>query len=183
MKTFVAHIGRLPGEDRQRIRAHIPDNIWREIETSSALAWLPFETNFVCTHAVASSIGPDRTHDFFKTLIISTSRTPILQSLVISVVSKFERDRTGALYWIAKGFELLFKDSGAWRVLHKTASGGELQVQGLPFLVANDEIWIQSVSSALSALFVIAGVKGKSEVIQIDPATGRVVFRLSTTAA
>lgn len=179
MQVFAAHVGRLPPADRERILGSVPENLWAEIAAASALTWLPFETNLVCTQAVARALGPERTHEFFQTLLLSTFRTPLLQSLVDAVVRKLGADPSTSLFWVARGFDLMFEGCGTWHVAARREHIASLQVMGLPFVVASDPVWIQSVASALSALFVVAGLRGEVTIRDTNPGTGTAVFDLS----
>lgn len=179
MQLFAAHVGRLPEGDREQVTASVDPSVWNDIASASALTWLPFDANLVCTHAVAACLGPERTDEFFRTLLLSTFRTPLLQGLVDAVVRKLGRDPGASLFWVARGFDLMFEDCGAWRVVERAPNRAALQVVGLPFAVANDHLWIQSVASALRALGDIAHLDGTTTIREIDPKAGRVVFLIT----
>lgn len=178
MQAFAAHIERLPEQDRARIRSIVQDGVWRTIADSGALTWLPLEVNLACTHAIAGTLGPARTHEFFRSLLLSTFKAPLLQGLVDAVMRKLGKDPGASLFWVARGFDLMFEHCGSWRVVDRTANQASLQVSGLPFLIASDTVWIDSVASALSALFVIARLDGTASVGNADSNMGRVTFLL-----
>lgn len=177
MQAFAAHVDRLPEEDRVRIRSIVQNGVWCTIADAGALTWL-LEVNLACTHAVAGTLGSDRTHEFFRSLLLSTFKAPLLQGLVDAVVSRFGKDPGASLLWVARGFDLMFDNCGNWHVLDRTAKQASLQVSVLPFLIASDTVWIASVASALSALFVIARREGTASVFRADSNMGRVTFLL-----
>jgi hypothetical protein len=179
MKAFVDALERVPTVDVERVRSAVPESVWTDIERSGALTWLSFDVNVQCTHAVAEALGTERTHEFFKGLLVATARAPILRSLAESVLRKLGPDPGASLYWVARGFELLFKDCGSWRVLDRRPSTADLMVSGLPLSVVRDRVWIDSAASSLSGLFPLAGLSGTTAVQEVDSGAGRVVFRLS----
>lgn len=181
MQAFAAHVARLPEQDRSQVRSLVQNGVWDKIAGAGSLTWLPLEVNLACTHAVAATLGRDRAHEFFRSLLLSTFKAPPLQGLVGAVVHKLGKDPGASLFWVARGFDLMFEHCGTWRVIDRTAKQASLQVSGLPFLIASDTVWIQSVASALSALFVIARLEGTATVRNADSNMGRVTFFLHHT--
>jgi hypothetical protein len=178
MKTFVDALDRLPIEERARVRSAVADSVWTDIERSGSLTWLPFEVNVQCTHAVAQTLDPTRTHEFFRGLLVATTRTPVLRGLAEAVLRKLGPDPGASLFWVSRGFELLFKDCGSWRVLDRRRTSADLMVNGLPLSVVRDRVWIESAASSLSGLYPLARLRGTTTIREIDSGTGRVIFRL-----
>jgi hypothetical protein len=178
MKTFVAHLEQLPEMDRKRIAAAVPDSFFHEIDESGMFAWLPFDRNLVLTRAVAGELGPRRTHDFFLSLMLASFQTPLLRGLVEAVLRLKGNDPTVMLQWVSKGFELMFKDAGTWRVVDRESRAAALEVLGLPADAVRDRVWLDSVASSLGALFTFADARGVVVVRDVEPERGRVVFRM-----
>ena len=178
MQTFAAHVDHLPAADRDGIRALVHEDTWREIEQAGTFSWLAFDTNLICTRAVAQHLGPKRTDEFFRTLLLATFKTPLLQKLVDAVVRLIGSDPSVSLAWVSKGFEIMYKDSGSWHVKEQQPGNALLVVEGLPPRAASDRVWHESVASALGALFVIARVTGVTTIWEVDVPSGMVVFRL-----
>ncbi len=178
MKTFVEHVERLPESDRTRIAQAVPDAFFQGISEAGAVAWLPFEHNLALTRAVADALGPRRTQEFFHALMLASFETPLLRGLVDAVLRLKGNDLGVILQWVSKGFELMFKHAGAWRVVERESGSASLEVVGLPVEAARDRIWLDSVSSSLSSLFSIAEVRGVTTVRDVDIERGKAVFRL-----
>ena len=183
MKTFVEQIALLAAADRARIEQAVPEAVWAEIADVGQFAWLPLEHNLAVTRAIAETLGPRRTHEFFVELMLTTYRTPLLQSLVDAVLRLRGNDVGMMLQWVAKGFDLMFKDVGRFRVVERTDATASLEVTGLPEAAATDRLWLETVCSSLSSLFTLAKVPGLAALREVDAATGRVVFRLRWGAA
>jgi len=178
MKTFVEHIGLLPAADRDRIEKLVPEAMWKDVAETGNFAWLPLEHNLVITRAIAESLGPKRTHEFFVELMLSTYRTPLLKSLVDAVLRRRGNDLAMMLQWVSKGFEVIFKDVGRWRVVEREESSACLEVNGLPASVTSDRVWLDTVCSSLSSLFSLAGVTGLAQIRELDLERGKAVIRL-----
>jgi hypothetical protein len=178
MQTFVAHIARLPPADRSAVLAVVPAEIWTAIEKAGLLGWLPFEMNRVCTRAVGERLGPERTNDFFRQLLLGTADGPLLRGLVQSVLRVTVRDPGLYLPWLPKGWAVMFRDAGHMSVGERDAGSALVSIDGLPAECVSDEIWIQSVASSLAALGELAGVESSVRVKSVDAASRSVNFAL-----
>jgi hypothetical protein len=178
MKTFVEHIDLLAAVDRTRIDGIVPDAMWKDVSDAGNFAWLPLDHNLVITRALADALGPKRTHEFFVELMLSTYRTPLLKSLVDAVLRLRGNNLTTMLQWVSKGFELMFKDAGHWRVIEREETSACLEVNGLPAAVTADRVWLDSVCSSMSSLFSLAQVTGLAAIRDLDQPHGRAVIRL-----
>jgi hypothetical protein len=182
MQTFLDMIERLPSAEARAIRAEIGDATWSEVRKASALSWLPIRTNLVATHAVAAHLDGKRTHEFFLEFMLSSFQTPLLNGLIKGVLRIAGKSPARYVEWVSKGFNLLFKDCGTWSVVERDEGGfATIEVVGLPNACATDRIWLGTVSSALHALFVIAGCDGAVTFREADESIGRVAFRLRWT--
>jgi hypothetical protein len=177
MQTFADHVDRLPAADRDAIRAAVPEGTWDAIDSAGLLGWLPFTTNLECTRAVANRLGTERAHQFFRSLLLDTSNTPLLRGLVQSVLRVAVRDPGLYLPWIAKGFELMFRDSGRWNFTERGPGTAVLEVRSLPPECFLDSIWPESVASSLCALLDLTQLEGKVVVRSIEPEAGVLTFR------
>lgn len=176
MQMFAAHIGRLPQEDRHAISSVLPEAVWQQIESAGVFGWLPIEVNLVCTRAVAESLGKERTHQFFRSLLLDAMRSHLLRALVDGVLRVAVRDVGLYLTWVGKGFDLMFRDVGRWDVIERVPGRAVLRLSGLAPECIRDEIWIQSLASAMCAFEDLVGVTGKTTVQSIDVEGRRVLF-------
>ena len=178
MQTFAAYIDQLPPAERYAIREAVPAETWTSIERTSPLGWLPAATNLVCTHAVAARLGSRGTHEFFANLMLSSFDTALLRGLVTAVVRLAGRDFAQYLNWVSKGFGLMFRDCGDWKVIERGEGSASLEVRGLPLDFAKDRVWLESTASGLGALYDLVGIQGAVVIRETDPARGRAVYRL-----
>jgi hypothetical protein len=168
MQTFARHVESLPAEDVAAIRAAIPAETWAAIESAGLLAWLPLETNLACTRAVATRLGPERTNRFFRELLMAALDTPLLRGFVQGVLRVAVPDPSQYLPWLARGFELMFRDAGTWNVLERAPGWALLKLGDLPRESVTDSIWLKSVASSLLGLHEIVEIEGTVVVHEVD---------------
>jgi hypothetical protein len=168
MQTFAKAIDRLPAEDRDAIRAAVPAETWAAIDAAGLLAWLPLDTNLTCTRAVANRLGPERSHRFFRELLMAAIDTPLLRGFVQGVLRVAVADAGQYLPWLARGFELMFRNAGTWSVLEREPGWALLQLGGLPRESATDLIWIKSAAASLLGLQDFMGLDGTAVVHEVD---------------
>jgi hypothetical protein len=178
MQVFAGSVGRLPEADRGPIRAAVSSAAWAAIDGGPLLGWLPLDVNLVCTRAVSERLGPERSHELFRKLLVDTARTPLLLGLVHGVLRVAVRDPGLYLPWISKGFTLMFQNAGKFSVLERRPGEALLELGRLPTECARDALWIRSAGSSLSGVFDIARLDGTVAIDQVNAAAARVIFRV-----
>jgi hypothetical protein len=176
MQTFARHVDRLPAEDREAIRSAIPAATWTAIESAGLLGWLPVQMNIDCTRAVANRLGPERTHQFFRELVLAATDSPLLRGFVQAVLRVAVPDAGLYLPWVARGFELVFRDAGRWKVLEREIGWALLQLEELPRQSVTDLLWLKSVASSLCGLLDLANSVGTVAVHEVDIKLRRATF-------
>lgn len=178
MQTFLQRVDQLPEVDRNRIRGALGEAACAAIEQAHALTWLPFDYNLSLTRAVGQTLGPRRTDLFFREVMLDAFQSPLLKTLVDSVVRLLGTDTGVFLGWVSKAFELMFKNVGSWEVVERDSESASLQVTGLPPEALDDTIWLASVASSLSSLFELAKVQGATTMRTVDRERAQVIYRL-----
>jgi hypothetical protein len=177
MHTFLEHVRRLPGEDQSAILEGIPEGVHDAVRQAGILGWVPFDMNLACTRVVAKRLGEERTHLFFRRLLLDTSETPLLRGLVQSVLRVAVRDPGLYLPWISRGFELMFRDCGRFVVLDRESGVARMEARGLPPGSLVDDVWPKSVASACCALLDIVHLEGECVLETVDVEAGTATFR------
>jgi hypothetical protein len=176
MQTFAKHVERLPAEDRTAIRDVVPPETWAAIESAGLLGWLPVSVNLECTRAVSTRLGPERTHQFFRELLLAAIDTPLLRGFVQAVLRVAVPDPGQYLPWLARGFELMFRDAGTWAVIEREPGWALLELKDLPRESVTDKVWINSVASSLAGLMDLTNIQGTVVVHEVDVKSGTVAF-------
>lgn len=172
MKVFVEHLTRLPEQDRRSIRSRVPESTWHMVESAGSLGWLPMEVNLECTRAVALHLGPERTHEFFRTLLLGSMQGSLLRGLVNGVLRVAVPDPGLYLPWVTKGFELLFRNVALIRVVDRSPGGALTEMRELPPECTSDDVWLKTAASSFSALFELVNLEGSVVLQDVDPSAG-----------
>lgn len=168
MQTFAKHLASLPAEDMAAICAAVPTETWTAIESAGLLAWLPLETNLACTKAVAARLGPERTNRFFRELLMAALDTPLLRGFVQGVLRVAVPDPGQYLPWLARGFELMFRNAGKWTVIERSPGWALLELGDVPREIVTDLIWIKATASSLLGLHDLVDIEGTVVVHEVD---------------
>jgi hypothetical protein len=167
MSTFVQHVDALA--ERAKIRDAIGEERMKRIERSTSFFdWLPVEENLVATRAVADAIGARRTHDFFVALQYAELATPLF-SWVRMLTPTLDKRPERTLGWIAKGYSMMFRNAGTWRVIEVEKSTATLEMLDVPEAMTSDGVWIASVGSSLHAVYRVSNVDGAVTLAETKP--------------
>lgn len=168
MSTFLQHVDALAAE-HAKIREAIGNERMQRFERSTSFFdWLPVEENLVATRAVADALGPRRTHDFFVSLQHAELATPLF-SWVRKLTPTLEKRPERTLGWIAKGYSMMFRNAGTWRVVEVETSTATLEMVDVPEVMTNDTVWIASVGSSLHAVYRVSNVDGAVTLAETKP--------------
>jgi hypothetical protein len=179
MGQFMRSVARLP--EATQVRTAIGHAALNEIvESKSFFAWLPVEHNLAATRAVATTLGPRRAHEFFVSLQVDALRMPIF-SWVSRLVPTLLGNPGPALRWVAKGYEIMFRDAGTWEVVDEQRGSAFMHMVDVPEAMLQDTVWLASVASALHAIFVVAEVEGAVTLAAANPRQGSARFRFLWT--
>jgi len=172
MKVFVEHLTRLPAEDRRSIRNRVPESTWHLVEAAGALGWLPMDVNLACTRAVAMHLGPERSHEFFRSLLLGSMEGSLLRGLVNGVLRVAVPDPGLYLPWVTKGFELLFRNVAVMRVVDRSPGSALTEMRELPRECTSDDVWLTSAASSFSALLELVNLEGSVVLEDMDANAG-----------
>jgi len=179
MQTFLAHVQALSPSDRDAVLADIgPASVAAITASRSFLAWLPVERNLDATRAVARQLGPKRTHAFFVRLQAKTLESPLFDWVRRNADLLLGPDPARALKWIARAYSLMFANAGTWVVTGVDQNGASLEMRGVPSMMLQERVWLDSVSSALHALFRDPRTEGSVNLVDVVPEAGRATFRM-----
>ncbi len=167
MTTFMQHVAAL--NEAAKIREAIgAERMARIARSTSFFDWLPVEDNLVATRAVADALGPRRTHDFFAALQYAELDTPLF-SWVRTLTPTLEKHPERTLGWVAKGYSMMYRNAGTWRVVEAEAKSATLEMVDLPDVMTADSVWLASVGSALHAVFRVSNVDGAVTMAETRP--------------
>lgn len=179
MDQFMRAVARLP--EAGSVRDAIGPEALEEMAASrSFFSWLPVEHNLVATRAVAAALGSRRTHEFFRSLMLESLRMPSF-SWVSRLAPLLLGDPSSGLRWVAKGYEIMFRDAGTWEVVDAQRGSAFMHMVDVPEIMLHDSVWLASVASALHAVFSVIEVEGAVTLAATSPRQGSARFRFLWT--
>ncbi len=178
MKSIVATIERLPPREGDAVRNALGLPTLRTIADASGMDWLPLSVNLEATHAIHAGLGPEGFRALFHDMQLESFRGPLLKYVVDTAIQLFGLDPASWARWIPRGWGLVFRDCGAWRVERAEPGRARLSVEGLPPACSGDPVWLASVAAALSALIDLARTRGTFELLEVDGAAGRATYEM-----
>ena len=110
--------------------------------------------------------------------MLRSFETPLFEGFIKATVRVIGLDPGSLVRVIGRVFNIMFRDSGEWRVLDRTGSSAVLRVDGLPDPCLS-ETWVDSARCSVSALFAFTDREGEVVVETLDRPTGTVVYRLT----
>ena len=177
MQSFASETSRLPEADRRAIAQAITPSTLDAIAVAPLLGWLPFSVNLSYTRALATQLGRERTHEYFRRLLLRVSETPLLHGFVRSALRATFGNPALSLPWLGKGWELIFRDCGRMaNVKRRTETGAMFELHGLPAEALMDRYWVDSVASAVSGLAELLDHHATVFASEMDPRSGTAIF-------
>ena len=166
MQTFVGAIDQLPALDRGVLRERLAATL-ETIARASPVGWVPADLNLEATRVVSDHLGPERTRLFFRDLLLAGFKTPLLAAFVSGALRLAGSDPGAAFKWVPQGFGLVFRDCGVWSTHTRTPTSMVVEIKELPPPM-RDPIWLNSVASSLSAVFILTSKQGEMRLETAD---------------
>lgn len=172
----------LAAADRSRVRdgvrAALPQGLAEAIEAANGFDWLPAANDVALVRAIHGALG-DVEHDAFSRRVIREAfEGPLLGALVASGLRLFSGALVPAAHWIPRGWALVFRDCGEWKVELMAPGAVDLDLRELPPVCVQDSVWPRSVASSLSALLDLARVAGTVRLTALDAAAGAASYQI-----
>lgn len=179
MKSRLEAIRQLPAADAERVLARIPAELQRRVAEAASIEWIDMNVDLDVTRAIYLGLGQARFERFFRDAQAEAFSGPLLKVFVEAVLRVFRVDAAAFAGWIGKGWPLVFRNCGTWRVERVTPGDARLRLEGLPPECARHDVWLRSVSHSLSAFFQVAKEPGECTLEAMDPAAGTATYRIS----
>lgn len=181
LRSILEKVRELPAGPRAAVLDAIGAAALEEVEGSASSDWLPFELDLALTHAVAGVLGPEGTHQFFQQQQLASFQGPLFKALVDSATTIFGLDPGSWARWIPRGWGVVFRDCGRWEI--ERAGEGRLHAAllALPGACLEDEVWLRSIASSLSAFLAVARCEGEVALVRVDREREAALYRMRWT--
>src|SRR5512136_1883823 len=114
LKALVAALERWPGGPRSL--ALLPPETLPLIGGAGGLDWLPLAEDLRLTRAVYDGLGVAGADHFFRAYTLDSFEGPLLRTLVATGVRIFGLDPASFARWVPRGWNVIYRDAGVWRV-------------------------------------------------------------------
>jgi hypothetical protein len=149
-----------------------------EIEASARLSWLPIAWNLRLVEATSACFGEARGVELLADCVYRQFDTPLWKKFV-SGAMKLLGTEPGLLgRFLPEAIGLVFRDCGRWRIHNTDERELVLEVEALPPALAAHRLWLRSLATGLTPLFMLCGCDGTSELAEVDERAGRARYRL-----
>lgn len=169
LKTTLAAADRSAA--REDIRAALPSGLAAIIEAANGFDWLPAANDVALVRSIHGALG-DAEHDAFsRSVILDAFEGPLLGPLIATALRLFPGGLMAWAHWIPRAWALVFRECGEWGVQGVGPGEVDLQLRWMPPICAEDRVWPISVASSISALLVLARVRGTLRFAGLDHGT------------
>jgi hypothetical protein len=179
MKSRLEAIRQLPACDAERVLARIPAELQRRVADAASIDWIDMGIDLDVTRAIYLGLGQAGFERFFRNAQAEAFSGPLLKVFVDAVLRVFRLDAASFAGWVGKGWPLVFRNCGRWRVERVTPGDARLRLEGLPPECATHDVWLRSVSHSLSAFFIVAKEAGECTLEAMDPDAGTATYRVT----
>ncbi len=152
------------------------------IETSSGLAWLPFETNYAFTLAAHRALGTEGLTDYYRGAFLAVWDSPLLNSLTEFALRVGGNNPGRLLRFFRRGYPNLFRGVGQWSAPELGPQRASILLSGFPErCLEHDAMWLHSVRGSVASFLDFTDHEGTVS-MEIDDAGAfaRFEFRWTT---
>jgi hypothetical protein len=149
-----------------------------EIEASARLSWLPIALNVRAVEAVVACFGEQRGVALLAECVYRQFDTPLWKKFVGGAMKLLGTEPGLLGRFLPEAIGLVFRDCGRWRIENTDECELALEVEGLPPALAAHALWLRSVATGLTPLFMLCGCDGTSELAEVDERARRARYRL-----
>lgn len=160
LKSVLEFTRQLPQADQQKLRQRVGQERLARIAEAASSDWLPAQVDFALTRSIHDVLGPDRTRIFFHDHQLRSLHGPLFRIMTEAAVKLFGPRLDRWARWIPKGWNLVFRHCGRWRVASASPGWILCVVEDLPSQCSEDRVWLSAVAGSMSALLDVVRCSG-----------------------
>jgi len=176
MKSFVEAVQGLEGGLAEGIFARTRPGMLESIEQATPSAWLPLELNVELTELTSQALGPERAFDFYRRMMLAEYETSLFKSFVAMSIRMLGLTPSTFVKMTPRGWPLVFRRCGVFRVLEQSKGYALLRVTDLPEICTRTDVWLESVRAGFASAFELTKTPGSVEWQELSLPRRRAVF-------
>jgi hypothetical protein len=181
LQLVLEHVQELPEPSRRAVQEAVGPGSVAAIEGSASSDWLPLVHELGLTHAIARVLGVEGAHRFFQKQQLESFGSPLFRSLMESATALFGLDPGSWARWIPRGWNVVFRDCGKWEIERAGAGLVHAALVAPPPACLDDEVWLRSIASSLSAFLLVACTEGEVALVRVDRERQAALYRMRWT--
>jgi hypothetical protein len=164
-----AHLG-------QRVRAAMKPETLEELESASAVGWLPVRVDVELTECFLDVAGEERALRALRDNMANALNSAVLKPLLDGAFAIFGRSPAKMLKWTSKVWSLLYRDCGRLALASSDEHSAVLEGTGFPPELLDSDKYLKGVAGSILGFFDVLGIEAQSEFERLGK--GRVSFLL-----
>jgi hypothetical protein len=161
----------------QRVRAAMKPETLEELESASAVSWLPVRVDVELTERFVEVAGEELALQALRDNLANALNTPVLKPMLDGAFAIFGRKPTKMLKWTSQVWSLLYRDCGSLALAKSDEHSAVLEGRGLPPELMASANYMKGVTGALLGFFDVLGIEAECKLEQLEE--GRVAFLLT----
>lgn len=177
LSIMLTMIDDLPLPDRSAIGSSISDKARAAVRGGTGLSWVSMRHNVEIVEAISRRLGPARARAFFATFQQRAFKSAMMRNFVEGALRLAGREPATALRLIPAGYDLVFRNVGAWDPPQLYDECGVMVLRRIPALCLNGSVWLESLAAALHSILTIQERVGSVELTSVDPERAKAELR------
>ncbi len=165
--------------ERDRILARLGENDCDEIDSTSALLWLPMSLHMRLSDAVRDVLGPERNVLLWRTAMTKTYERPMLRGFATTAVEIFGMTPAALFRRSAAVYSHLTRDLGTLVYEPAGESSGTVRLTGFPADAYRFICYVEGLAGCLESTLTLGRATGEVVVRELDEARGDVSYSVS----
>jgi hypothetical protein len=148
-----------------------------ELESVSAVSWLPVRVDVELTECFIDVAGEERALQALRDNMANALNSPVLKPLLDGAFAIFGRWPAKMLKWTSKVWSLLYRDCGSLTLARSDEHSAVLEGTDFPPELVASVKYMKGVAGTILGFFDVLGLEAQSQLEQLGE--GRVTFLLT----
>jgi hypothetical protein len=154
--------------EAEAILSQLPAEFIAAVRDAGGMDWFPMHLKLEVTRVLQRVLGPDRARAFAHDVLLRSLGGPLLRTLAETAHSLVGRDVPALLRWMPKGWRLVFRNVGRWKIEPLIPGRLVARLCELPPVCVEDAAWLAALEGSLSAILTLARCEGSVSLLEVN---------------